>query len=99
MVTSLAVFPASDRGLSLIAGGRFTRSGGLSAENLAEWALCVEPPPGDVDEDTIVDLDDLLLLLDAWGTCPLCPSACPADLDGNCAVDVRDFLLLLQHWT
>ncbi len=100
MVTSLAVFPAADRGLSLVAGGRFTRSGGLSAENLAEWALCVEPPLGDVDGDTIVDLEDLLLLLDAWGPCPApCSPACPADLDGNCAVDVRDFLLLLQNWT
>jgi len=47
--------------------------------------------PGDVNGDGVVDFDDLLGLLSAWGPC----AGCPADLDGNGFVDFDDLLTLL----
>jgi hypothetical protein len=54
---------------------------------------------GDVDGDGVVDFQDVLLLLSAWGACPEPPAECPADLDGNGTVDFQDLLLLLSNWT
>jgi hypothetical protein len=56
--------------------------------------------PGDIDGNGVVDVNDFLLMLGAWGDCPdPCPPSCPADIDGNCGVDVNDFLILLANWT
>ncbi len=52
---------------------------------------------GDVNGDDRVDVVDVLLLLNGWGSCAQC-SACPADLDGNCQVAVSDLLILLINW-
>jgi hypothetical protein len=48
--------------------------------------------PGDVDGDGVVDFNDLLAVLSAFGPC----AGCPADLDGNGAVDFTDLLELLS---
>jgi hypothetical protein len=57
------------------------------------------PVEGDINDDGLVDVADLLLLLGAWGQCPDPPSDCEADLDGDGAVDVADLLALLAAWT
>jgi hypothetical protein len=55
--------------------------------------------PGDIDGNGVVNVNDFLLLIGAWGDCPdPCPPSCPADLDGNCSVNVNDFLILLANW-
>ena len=51
--------------------------------------------PGDINGDGTVDVEDLLLLLAAWGDC----TDCPEDLDGSGAVDVDDLLILLANWS
>jgi T5SS/PEP-CTERM-associated repeat protein len=53
---------------------------------------------GDVNGDGVVDTEDLLLLLAAWGDCPDPPEECPADFDGNGVVDTADLLALLAAW-
>jgi len=53
---------------------------------------------GDVNGDGIVDTEDLLLLLGAWGPCPQPPDDCPADFDGNGVVNTADLLILLANW-
>jgi polyhydroxybutyrate depolymerase len=52
------------------------------------------PCPADFDGGGVVDVQDLLALLAAWGSCP----GCPEDIDGNGAVDVTDLLALLAAW-
>ncbi len=52
---------------------------------------------GDLNNDGVVDVSDLLILLSAWGVCPD-GSPCPADLNGNGVVDVSDLLILLANW-
>ena len=48
----------------------------------------------DVDEDGVVDFNDLILVLAAWGVCP----ACPEDLNEDGVVDFADVLLVLSAW-
>ena len=50
--------------------------------------------PGDVNGDGIVNTEDLLLLLGAWGECP----GCPEDLNGDGVVNTEDLLILLGNW-
>ena len=53
---------------------------------------------GDVNGDGVVDVDDVLLLINAWGACGL-GQPCPADLDGDGVVGVNDMLIVLANWT
>ncbi|MCH8258771.1 MAG: hypothetical protein IIC46_01055 [Planctomycetes bacterium] len=56
-----------------------------------------EPPLGDLNEDCVVGVKDLLILLGVWGPCP--PKGdCPADLDKSGDVGVKDLLILLGNW-
>ena len=52
---------------------------------------------GDLNEDNLVNISDLLELLGAWGECEI-DAACSADLDSNRTVNVSDMLMLLGAW-
>ncbi|HRP62889.1 MAG TPA: hypothetical protein PK400_06330 [Phycisphaerales bacterium] len=54
-----------------------------------------QPNPADLNNDGVVDVQDLLILLVAWGPCG---DECPADLNGDGVVDVLDLLFLLGNW-
>ena len=58
--------------------------------------------PGDVTGNGEVDVDDLLAVINSWGSCPApCPPHCAADIapaGGNCAVDVDDLLMVINNW-
>jgi len=55
--------------------------------------------PGDLDGDGAVGIDDFLLLLGAWGSCPAQPDSCPADVDLDSNVGITDLLILLGNWS
>jgi len=73
----------------------FFGHGRLSAR-LAVQAV-VSCDAADLTCDGVVDTADLLILLGAWGPCPI-DGECPADLNGDGVVDVIDLLLLLAAW-
>ena len=52
---------------------------------------------GDITSDGSVDVDDLLAVLGAWGTCAN-PNSCPSDVDHNGTVNVNDMLAVLHGW-
>ena len=52
--------------------------------------------PADVDQDGLVNVNDLLLLLEAWGPADADHAA---DLNGDGQVNVNDLLLILEGWT
>jgi hypothetical protein len=54
--------------------------------------------PGDVNGDGVVNTEDLLALLAAWGNCPDPPEDCPADFNGDGVVNTEDLLTLLANW-
>ena len=52
--------------------------------------------PGDVDLNGVVDLDDLFMLLNAWGE--VVPGGPPADFNNNGVIDTDDLFTLINHW-
>jgi hypothetical protein len=52
--------------------------------------------PGDVNGDGLVNTDDLLAVLGAWGPCA---PTCPEDFDGDGLVGVNDVLILIGAWS
>jgi hypothetical protein len=62
-------------------------------------ALAVAPAyadecPGDVNDDNVVNVSDLLQVLSDWGACP----GCASDINGDDFVDIQDLLTLLGDW-
>ena len=51
--------------------------------------------PGDVNGDGLINVEDLLMMLAAWGPCS---GGCPEDINGDGVVDVSDLLQLLSYW-
>jgi hypothetical protein len=49
---------------------------------------------GDINNDNTVGINDLLVLLAAWGPNP----GHPADLNGDNTVGINDLLTLLAEW-
>jgi uncharacterized membrane protein len=72
--------------------GRGTDPGG----NAESWIAYLGPAsdPADLTGDGVVDFQDLLALLTAWGPC----GDCPEDIDGDGDVDFQDLLALLLAW-
>ena len=56
----------------------------------------VLPKIGDSTGNGVVDVDDLLEVINAWGACP---NPCAPDHTGNGVVDVDDLLIVINQWT
>ena len=68
--------------------------GMVNAED-AVLAVDVEPDcPGDIDGSGNVGVDDLLLVINQWGSC----SSCIADINGDGQVGVDDLLFIISDW-
>jgi hypothetical protein len=55
-------------------------------------------PFADINRDGVVNINDLLAVINAWGVCPPPPEACAADLDRNGVVNIDDLLAVLNTW-
>jgi len=59
--------------------------------------LGLEPEPAcvtDINGDSFTNVDDLLMLISAWGPC----NGCASDIDGSGTVDVDDLLMVISAW-
>ena len=80
----------------VMTGGDYELAGGYwAATGIGIEPVC--PIVGDLNCDAVVNVLDLLILLEGWGSCPD-PAACPADLNGDGIVNVLDLLILLENW-
>ena len=52
--------------------------------------------PGDANGDGMVNADDILAVISAWGPCP--PGDCPADVNGDGVVNTDDLLAVIANW-
>jgi hypothetical protein len=52
---------------------------------------------GDVNNDGVVGVTDVLSAIGAWGSCPLIGD-CPADFNNDGFVDVGDLLTIIGAW-
>ena len=67
-------------------------------ESIAILSIGAATCQGDLTNDGFTGVEDLLVLLGAWGDCPEPCETCAADLNGDCAVGVPDLLILLGDW-
>jgi hypothetical protein len=60
------------------------------------WAVQIDEVVcvGDINDDGIVNVDDLLEVIGSWGPC----AGCIADLNGDGIVNVTDLLNLVDAW-
>jgi hypothetical protein len=83
-------------GAGSVAGGG--ASGGATAS--LDWRLndlygmptCRE----DTNDDGLINVDDLVGIILAWGACP--PRSCGADVNGDQVVDVDDLVAVILAW-
>jgi hypothetical protein len=59
--------------------------------------------PGDIDQNGRLDIDDILAIVNGWGSCPGGGAPCPADIhpsvcSGNGSVDIDDLLQVINAW-
>lgn len=76
---------------------KFDSRQGTVPERQPALTITYLPPsgtPGDLNDDQLVNVLDLLILLGDWGACP----GCPADVNNDDLVDVLDLLVLLGNW-
>ena len=50
--------------------------------------------PGDVNGDGVVNVEDLVAVITAWGPC----DGCAADLNGDGQVNVEDLIEVITNW-
>jgi trimeric autotransporter adhesin len=81
----------------LVVAGYFATAGGQPATSIAMWNLASPAGPADLNGDGVVNVADLLILFDNWGTCDD-PDDCPADLNGDGVVNIADLLILFNSW-
>jgi glucose/arabinose dehydrogenase len=63
---------------------------------------CENQNVADISGNGIVDVDDLLMVINAWGPCDAPPTPCNEDCapaGGNGAVDVDDLLMVINNWS
>jgi len=72
---------------------RLTVSNGLVENDIEVHVLSV-PCPADITDDGLVNVEDLLAVISAWGVC----SGCDADLNGDGFVNVADLLAVINGW-
>jgi hypothetical protein len=68
-----------------------------ASESVQTGACCagvVAECIGDLNNDGVVNVADLLIMFDQWGNC----DDCPADLNGDGVVNVADLLILFNNW-
>jgi hypothetical protein len=81
-----------------LSGGAFAIVGGFWPASITTAPECF----ADITGNSTVDVDDLLAVINAWGTCPTPPELCPADISppgfGNGVVDIDDLLIIINAW-
>jgi probable HAF family extracellular repeat protein len=85
--------------LGVSADGRTIVGVGINPQQKTEaWAALLPDEPEsayDCTGDGLVNIDDLLMVISAWGPCA---SRCSADFDDDGAVDIDDLLLVINNW-
>ena len=78
------------------ASGLVAATGAYPDGRKRPYLLTPENPgnPADVNGDGVVNVDDLLIVIAAWGPC----DGCPADIDGDLVVGVNDLLAVIAAW-
>ena len=81
---------------TLVLSGDFTSVAGIGAHTLAGWRAAY-PLPGDINDDNLVNMTDLMLAVDAFNTSASSPTFNPdADINEDGSVDFADLNLVVS---
>jgi 6-phosphogluconolactonase (cycloisomerase 2 family) len=100
-LTGVYSFTLNANGSLTMNGGSIYSTQGIAPRSIASWfPPGARPCPADIEGGNgIVNMDDLLLALNSWGSCPTpCPPSCTADVDSDCDVDLDDLLTIIRAW-
>ena len=64
-------------------------------EGMDVYLRVVEDVAGDATGDGVVDINDLVAVINAWGEC----LGCPEDINGDGYVDIDDLVMVINNWT
>lgn len=83
---------------------RLRNEGGPAGFMLRDWAVEMQydlpimtATLGDITMDGVVNVNDLLQVISAWGVCE--PPICPGDVNNDSMVDVTDLLMVIANWS
>jgi hypothetical protein len=66
--------------------------------SVARIIAVTQQDAGDTNGDGMVNIDDLLAVIAAWGPCLPPPTACAGDVNGDGTVNIDDLLFTIQNW-
>jgi len=85
-----------------VVGSSAHHQNGLYSGAVYVFDTITPPTPGDISGDGLVNVQDLLGVINAWGECPAPPQSCPADIApqpaGDGQVNVLDLLMVINNW-
>ena len=82
-------------GTAAIAGSRLDDDNGADCGSAYIFETACQCP--DTNGDGFIDVNDALIVIDAWGDC-VPDQDCPADVDDDGLVNVNDILLVISSW-
>ncbi len=80
-------------------GCLFNSQGVASATFIASHLDLSTHAAGDVNGDSVVNINDLVSVITSWGPCAPPPVTCPADLTANGTVNIDDLVQVITHWS
>lgn len=71
---------------------------GMSIPVIMDIAELPVYQPPDINRDGFVNIDDLVAVITAWGSCPSPPFPCPADVNRDGLVNIDDLVAVIVSW-
>jgi hypothetical protein len=96
--------PATGKGQSPAqASGDYEGNCYLDPPSIGAFEVPGKAAQGDINNDGLVNVADLLIVINSWGPCAPPPRTCPADIapwpTGNGTVNVGDLLMVINFWS
>ena len=71
---------------------------GFGAPDMGAYEFGATGCDGDVNDNGVVNIDDLLAVINSWGPCPGCPADLTPQYCSNGTVNIDDLLVVINNW-
>ena len=95
-IAEFSILPSHESGAETVVFDGEVPNLDVTGDLLSASIEIVQPRcPADLNDDSVVNVADLLMVLGEWG---MCEGECDADISGDRVVNVTDLLELLAAW-